>query len=84
MSDIKPEYQIGDEVFWQDFNDEPLIHGIVVEVHPYAHHTYYYIDYETQRGVGMRAGMGDSDILGKVPRVEKVINPPLELGGDNE
>lgn len=73
---MKPKYAVGDEVYWRDNNDDPMIYGVVVEVHPRAgHKAYYYVDYTAQSGRGMRAGMPERDIWGVMPRTEKVINP---------
>lgn len=69
------KYAVGDTVYWRDHNDEPMIYGVVVEVHDAVTHFYYYVDYETPSGYGMRAGMPERDIWGVMPRVEKVINP---------
>jgi len=78
-----PKYAVGDTVYWRDHNDEPMIYGLVVEVYPCdTHPAYYYVDYETPSGYGMRAGMPENSIQGRVPRVEKEINPVLELTDD--
>lgn len=63
-------------MYWRDHNDEPMIYGVVAEVHDCVTHFYYYVDYETRtHGIGMRAGMPERDIWGVMPREEKVINP---------
>jgi len=73
-------YNVGEEVYLKShFNDEPDDVGVIAEVDTTYGHAYYYVDYISKSGINMRCGCADKHIRGRVPRIEKLINPILEL-----
>ena len=77
---MKQKYKVGDKVFWRNYDDEPVIVGVVVEAdlttRPGKNHFYLTVEYTTRSGKRMCMGTPDYMLLGKVQHTKNIIQGP--------